>query len=432
MNRRAYLVAGLGFGDEGKGSIVDYIVRTTGAKLVVRYNGGCQASHNVWTSDGKHHPFSQLGSGSFVPGVRTYLSKHMMVEPYSMMNELKGFAGESQRDVSEKLLLASSAPVITPFHWIMNRARELDRGEARHGSCGRGIGELKSDIMTGAEVITCGDLGFQDVVEHKLHTIRKRKTGEIAQLYTREARDWCWSQIGRETISNIITSYSEIPKAGVRVFPDSLLNDWPDESPIIFEGAQGVLLDQEWGFAPHNTWSETTFTNALKMCEESGLDVVRLGLFRSYFTRHGNGPFPSECDGFVFADDNKNCPWQGRFRSGKFDLLMAKYAVEACSGIDGLVMSHLDQVPIPRCVTRYRSGREVVQMCTKELFEQIPEETQEMTPDDIASELGTVVAIESRGKTAADKRWRKSWIGRELWTSRMSGILDSGRASLPV
>ena len=87
--KKAYIVTGLGFGDEGKGTIVDYLTKEKDASLIVKFNGGPQAAHNVHTIDGKHHTFSQFGSGSFHPGVKTYLSKYVSVDPLAMLEEGK-------------------------------------------------------------------------------------------------------------------------------------------------------------------------------------------------------------------------------------------------------------------------------------------------------------------------------------------------------
>ena len=100
MENEVILVSGLGFGDEGKGSIVDYLVRTKGAEVVVRFNGGAQAGHNVVTPEGLHHTFSQFGSGTFVPGVKTHLSRFMILNPLGMIREeehLQALAGRIHR-----------------------------------------------------------------------------------------------------------------------------------------------------------------------------------------------------------------------------------------------------------------------------------------------------------------------------------------------
>src|SRR5690348_3101760 len=112
LRQRAILVVDLAFGDCGKGTIVDYLVRRDEAKLVVRFNGGPQAGHNVVTSDGRHHTFSQFGSGTFVPGVRTLLSRFVLIEPYAMLNEASHLAELAVTDALDRLMIDARCPVI--------------------------------------------------------------------------------------------------------------------------------------------------------------------------------------------------------------------------------------------------------------------------------------------------------------------------------
>src|SRR5258708_6711171 len=132
----AYLVAGLGYGDEGKGATVDFLARNPGARLVVRYNGGAQAGHNVVTSDGRHHTFSQFGSGTFVSGVWTFLSRYMMVNPLNMMLEEEGLRGLGVRGAFKRTLVDARALVTTPFQSVVNKI--LLKVSGRNNSCGMG------------------------------------------------------------------------------------------------------------------------------------------------------------------------------------------------------------------------------------------------------------------------------------------------------
>src|SRR6185295_18463293 len=139
----AYVVAGLGFGDEGKGTITEFIAKTIGAKIVVRYNGGAQAAHNVVTPDGRHHTFSQFGSGSLV-GAGTHLSKHVIIEPLALMNERRALlkvGGNTEISINHDALIT------TQYHRAANRLREILRKDGRHGSCGMGIGETRHDHL---------------------------------------------------------------------------------------------------------------------------------------------------------------------------------------------------------------------------------------------------------------------------------------------
>src|SRR5688572_10125316 len=135
MTKRATVLADLGFGDAGKGSITDYLVRETGAHTVVRYNGGAQAAHRVVTPDEREHIFAQFGSGTFVPGVKTLLSQYMMIDPVAMLNEEEHLynLGAGVDDAFDRTFVHENAIIITPYHRIVNQLREEARGVARHG-----------------------------------------------------------------------------------------------------------------------------------------------------------------------------------------------------------------------------------------------------------------------------------------------------------
>ena len=144
MGYRHYVVCGLGFGDEGKGSVTDFLCSSRSrdpAHAVVRFNGGGQAGHNVVTADGRHHTFAQFGSGSFTPGVRTHLSRFMLVDPLALAAEAAHLIAAGVPGALGRLTVDRDARLVTPYHQAANRARELARGRDRHGSCGMGIGE---------------------------------------------------------------------------------------------------------------------------------------------------------------------------------------------------------------------------------------------------------------------------------------------------
>src|SRR4051794_33361698 len=129
---RNVAVIDIGFGDSGKGAVVDRLCARGDVAGVVRFNGGGQAQHNVGQDDGRWHTFSQFGSGTF-HGVPTFLSKHVLVEPLSLMNEAHALAKQGL-DPWSLLHIDPRARVTTPYHWIVNRFLEDERGEGRHGS----------------------------------------------------------------------------------------------------------------------------------------------------------------------------------------------------------------------------------------------------------------------------------------------------------
>src|SRR5258705_6304367 len=131
------IVVGLGYGDEGKGTITDYLVRELGARTVVRWNGGPQAGHNVVTSDGRWHCFAQFGAGTFA-GARTVLGPDMLVELEALAVEADALAGKGVADPLAQLTIDGDCTVITPMHKLLNQLREL---AAPRGSCGMGVGE---------------------------------------------------------------------------------------------------------------------------------------------------------------------------------------------------------------------------------------------------------------------------------------------------
>ena len=150
------VVVGLGFGDEGKGSVVDALVRRTRVICVVRFGGGPQAAHHVIADDGRAHVFAQVGAGALVPGVATVLGREMVVDPLGLQRELQALR---RLGVEAAVAIDPRCRVVTPWQRGVGRMRELARGDARHGSCGRGVGEAIRDAawMQG-DALLAGDL----------------------------------------------------------------------------------------------------------------------------------------------------------------------------------------------------------------------------------------------------------------------------------
>jgi adenylosuccinate synthase len=349
---RAHIVVDLGFGDSGKGLLTDYLVRRFQAGLVVRYNGGAQAGHTVISPDGRQHTFAQFGSGSFVPGVRTYLSRHVVIHPGGLLREGELLVGKGVRDAFSRLRLSERALVITPFHQAANRMREMARGARRHGSCGVGVGEAVEDALSNPDDrVLAGDLTNPAVLRRKLRSIRDREHARLAEL-CQDAHPGAW--FGREwelferkdVIDEWISSVARIGELGL-VVPDTVLERWLQQTEtVIFEGAQGVLLDAEYGFHPYTTWSDCTAANAHDLIREAApaSDVYRIGVMRCYALRHGPGPFPTGTDELapIISEHNTFNQWQGAVRYGWFDAVLARYALDVAGGVDRLAVTHLD------------------------------------------------------------------------------------------
>jgi adenylosuccinate synthase len=372
MERRCVkIIAGLGFGDEGKGTTIDYMTRAYGAKLVVRYNGGAQAGHNVvMPANGtggtaRHHVFSQFGSGTFW-GARTHLSRFMLVNPISMLSEAKHLEAIGLPGALENLVtIEEDAIITTPFHVAMNRIRELSR-ENRHGSCGMGIGETMWDFLNTQKraelemVIFAKDLSDEKVLEKKLQAQQELKIEELRKdgLGPRAGdTDEKWKEwnvlLYSYTITRTIDHFLKFADRMKIVGQEWLQNELKKPQVTLFEGAQGVLLDQDWGFQPHTTYTKTTFANAQELLSSCGGwelldDVVYVGVMRPYMTRHGAGPLVTEdktLEALVAGDHNCWNEWQHGFRIGALDLILLKYAILVLEvDPDELVITNLDKL----------------------------------------------------------------------------------------
>ena len=349
---RAYVIVDLGFGDAGKGLLTDFLVRHVNAGLVVRYNGGAQAGHNVIAPDGRHHTFSQFGSGTFVPNVRTYLSRQVVIDPLALLVEGDTLEEKGVRDVFSRLRISDQALVITPFQRAVNRIRELARGLNKHGSCGMGVGETFEDALSYPEIsILAGDLNRPSVLRKKLQAIRNLKLEQLIRFCKDHSYDPSLAQefeVFEDTglADKWIDSIARISELDF-VASDSDLADWfQGTDNVVFEGAQGVLLDADAGFHPYTTWSRCTDANAIDLIEEviPNADIFRFGVLRAYAVRHGVGPLPTETDDLtpLISEHNKLNTWQNSVRYGWFDPVLACYALNVTSGVDALAITHLD------------------------------------------------------------------------------------------
>lgn len=352
--KKAFMVVDLGYGDAGKGTIVDWLAATEGAHTVVRFNGGSQAAHNVVAPDGRHHTFSQFGSASFVPGVRTHLSEFMIVNPLAMLREAEALAGKGVHDAFARTTIHGRALVTTPFHVATNRLKEISRGKARHGSCGGGISEAAADALTlGESVVRVEDLRRRDVLARKLAFVQRHKRGQLdALIRVCGDQPQAKPEVAMLESPDVVDSYCRQVEAFLAqadiVHGNRHLG--PRSGNVIFEAAQGVLLDEWHGFHPYTTWSTCTFDNAMRIVDECRGElgeVIRVGVVRGYATRHGAGPFVTED-----AELTRTIPdvhnvmddWQQGFRVGWFDAVAARYAIRACRGIDRLAVTCMDRL----------------------------------------------------------------------------------------
>ncbi len=432
---RVTLTCGLGFGDEGKGTFVDSLSQREGAGLVVRYNGGAQAAHNVVSGE-RHHTFAQWGSGTF-NGVPTLLSRHVLVNPIFALAEAKKLTNVGVRDPLSLLHVERGAVITTPFHVAMNRLREMARTQ-RHGSCGMGIGDTMKDVVDGMDdVLRVGDLEEPDKARRLLDAVRMRKlvAARSLTLPEHEAVERELSLLADPAMVDLaLERYQAFVRTARIVGPELLAGVLAGPGHVVFEGAQGVLLDQDLGFHPYTTWTDITWRNAEDLLAGFDGKVLRLGVLRAYTTRHGAGPMVTAMPSWSALsahDHNQWGEWQGSFRSGPLDLVATRYALRVLGRVDGLLISNLDRLAllgerVPVCdgydgtdETMWDARGELRVVRPADLLhqERLSRALADVTPrlssfdratyaEDVAARLGVPLVATSSGPRARDKWYR--------------------------
>jgi adenylosuccinate synthase len=317
-NHLAHAVIGAGYGDEGKGLVVDALAaRVDGNATVARFNGGAQAGHTVTTPDGRRHVFHHVGAGAFA-GASTFLTRFFIVNPILFLRELDDLAG-----LGANLATAVDprAPVTLPFDMMINQIAERARGAARHGSCGLGIGETIERGLRPEFAVTVADLGD------------RKKLGEIL---TRARLGWVFERLRALGVRDVSAAdralladeaidarwIEDAERFMAAITPSS---SPPSDRPLIFEGAQGLKLDQTRGDFPYVTRSNTGCRNVVELAREWGIEALELiYVSRVYRTRHGAGPLAREYSvpppWRQVDETNVPNPWQGAMRHAPLDL----------------------------------------------------------------------------------------------------------------
>lgn len=376
MAKRTFLLAGLGYGDEGKGRMCDYLVRRFGCDKVVRYNGGPQAAHNVVTPEGLHHRFSQFGSGTLVPGVKTYITDRMIFDPLQLILEDGVLADKGVTDALDRTFIDLNCYIVTPLHQLINQIRETVRGDKRHGSCGQGVGEATFDIRQrgSSMMLQVRDMFDSNAMLRKLIKIHRAKLDiannivDDTSYISPDLRD-LKHELEIFDIHHLMEEYLAIGNL-INVRHHQTILHEISKGNTIFEGAQGFLLHEIYGFKPHVCRSDTSFNNALELLDEAGYDdeLIRLAVTRGYQTRHGAGPLVThdpEMEQYIppCHNHNHNLDWQGQIRLGWFDLLTARYALSLLGRVDGLAVTNLDRMtdcPKIKVATAYQHDEQAI------------------------------------------------------------------------
>ena len=358
ITKEAHIVVGLGFGDEGKGLATDWLCGRALAQglqpLVVRFNGGHQAGHTVTTAAGQRHVFSNFGAGT-LRGVPTYWSSYCTFSPGSVLKE---YAALQAAGVQPRLLVDALCPITTHYDVLYNRALEATRGADRHGSCGLGFGATIERHEQTPLRLYAQDLRFPAVFSHKLRQIRahyrtriQAETSVDFDQFEHEAEDQRFAgyakELGRLDAARAIQTVNE-----ATVFDSSA----PWQS-YIFEGAQGILLDMDFGMFPHVTRSHTTSANALALLRRTQPSLAAKAeihyITRAYHTRHGAGPLPHESAiplVNMANETNQLNDYQGSFRTGPLSIELLNYALACDATVSTglpkhLLVTCLDQLP---------------------------------------------------------------------------------------
>ncbi|MBU2882679.1 adenylosuccinate synthase [Psychrosphaera sp. B3R10] len=329
------VVLGTQWGDEGKGKVVDLL--TDKADYVVRYQGGHNAGHTL-VIDGEKTVLHLIPSGVLRDGVKCIIGNGVVLSPDALMTEIK-MLEERGVPVKERLLISEACPLILPYHIALDQAREIARGNKAIGTTGRGIGPAYEDKVA-RRGLRVGDLFNPEQFKEKLKEVLEYHNFSLVNYYKVDPVDF-------DKTFNDAMAIADILKAMV-VDVTSLLDAarLAGES-ILFEGAQGTLLDIDHGTYPYVTSSNTTVGGVATGAGFGPcyLDYV-LGIVKAYTTRVGSGPFPTELDCEVgqhlgIKGHEFGATTGRKRRTGWFDAVAMKRAVQINS-ITGFCLTKLD------------------------------------------------------------------------------------------
>lgn len=344
---RTLVVVGAQWGDEGKGKIVDML--TPNVNVVVRYQGGSNAGHTVIVG-GEKAVFHLIPSGILHPEVTCIIGDGVVVDPEVLLKEIEMLKAKGIFK-PENLLISKNAHLVMPYHRKLDVARERLRAEKKIGTTGRGIGPAYEDKVLRCG-IKCGDLLNDEDFRIKLKTNLMEKNHYITTILHEDGFEM------HQIYHNYMTLAAAI---GVHIANTSkFINDAIDNGKkVLFEGAQGTLLDVDHGTYPFVTSSNTIAGGA---CTGTGVGPTRidrvLGITKAYATRVGEGPFPTE----LVGEEESRLRERGQEfgattgrprRCGWFDAVAVRYAARI-NGLDGMAITKLDVL----------DNLETIQICT--------------------------------------------------------------------
>ena len=344
---KSVVVLGSQWGDEGKGKIVDLL--TDRAAAVVRFQGGHNAGHTLVIGD-KKTVLHLVPSGILRDNVLCLIGNGVVLSPEALFEEIEMLEKEGV-PASQRLKISEACPLIMPYHIALDQAREIARGKKAIGTTGRGIGPAYEDKVS-RRGLRVGDLLDAEAFAEKLKGVMEYHNHALVHYFKAEAVDY-------QTVLDEIMAMRDRIISMIADIPATLYNLRKDGADIMFEGAQGTLLDIDQGTYPYVTSSNCTAGGA---CTGSGvgprdLDYI-LGITKAYTTRVGAGPFPTELfddvGQYLGEKGNEFGATTGRSRRcGWFDGVALRRAAQVNS-ITGLCITKLDVL----------DGLETLRICT--------------------------------------------------------------------
>ncbi len=352
------VIVGAQWGDEAKGRVVDLLASRAG--MVVRYQGGPNAGHTVINARGTFK-LHLVPAGILTPQVTSVIGNGVVIDPRGLLGELEMLRGAGVA-TEGRLIVSDRAHVIMPYHRLLDTLDEEERGGARIGTTGRGIGPAYVDKVARRGIVM-GDLLYNDLLVEKVRANVARVNRQLITLYGRS--DTLDADALVEELRGAarhLAPYIADSRAAIQT---AIAAGWP----VILEGAQGALLDVDFGTYPYVTSSSPAAGGA---CIGSGIAPTQItrtvGVYKAYCTRVGGGPFPTEMaeemGNRVRTLGNEFGTTTGRpRRCGWFDAVAARYSA-SLNGFSSMAVTHLDvydTLDSVRICTAYRINGELVE-----------------------------------------------------------------------
>ncbi|WP_238886531.1 adenylosuccinate synthase [Clostridium sp. YIM B02551] len=349
----AFVVLGAQWGDEGKGKMTDYLAEE--ADVVVRFQGGNNAGHTVVVGD-KEYKLHLIPSGILYDDKLNVIANGVVVDPVALFEEIDYLEGLGVKVTPEKLAISDRAHLIMPYHKVLDKLKEKARGKNDIGTTGKGIGPCYTDKYERSGIRIC-DLLHEDVFKEKLAENLNLKNPYITKVLGGE-------ELSFDEIYNLYSKLAERLRPFVQDTSVRVYDEIKKDKNVLFEGAQGMLLDIDHGTYPYVTSSNTTSCGVASGVG-IGPNMIQnaLGIAKAYTTRVGKGPFPTELENetgeWIRQKGHEYGVTTGRSRRcGWLDLVILKTTVRVC-GLTSLVVTKIDTL----------AGLDKIKMCVGYKFE---------------------------------------------------------------